>query len=87
MPRLLWLEGREPRPDAMINPSMAQHHLWMGQAQHDRGMLSARELAKIEAAAGMIARHSRTMFNPFTGEIRKVDPDDRPTTVFLGGIR
>ena len=37
--RLLWLNDREPRTDAVVNPSMAQFHLWLARAQRDRNPL------------------------------------------------
>ncbi len=88
--RLLWLDDREPRPDAAINPSMAQHHLWLAQAQRDAGNFSGRELEKMEGLTRAMASKSRTIFNPFTGEIRKIDANgevSEPATYFLGGIK
>ena len=86
--RLLPLKDREPRLDAIINPSMAQFYLWLAQAQRDHGNLSGREMARVEGAAGTMARRARTMFNPFTGEMRRVDENGEiieSTTIFLGG--
>jgi hypothetical protein len=87
--RLLPIDDREPRLDAgMLNPSMAQHHLWLAQVQFDYSNLSSRELGKFEGMLSMPARRSRTLFNPFTGEIRRMDSNDeimRPSIVFLGG--
>ena len=86
--RLLPIRDREPRLDAIINPSMAQHHLWLAQAQRDHGNLSDREMARVESAAGATAKRARTLFNPFTGEIRRVDENGEiieTSSVFLGG--
>jgi hypothetical protein len=70
--RLLSLEDREPNPEAIRDPSSAQFQLWLAQAQRDTGAYSSRELAAMERAANPMAAKSRTVFNPFTGEIRKV---------------
>jgi hypothetical protein len=71
--RLLSLRDREPKWDAALDPSSAQLHLWLAQAQRDMGYFGARELAGMERKVGSMARRSKTIFNPFTGEIRKVD--------------
>lgn len=55
-----------------IDPSSAQLVLWAGQAQHDLGMISSKELAVLEAQAKTQAGRARTIYNPFTGEYRKV---------------
>lgn len=88
--RLLWLDDREPNSEAIINPSMAQFQLWLAQAQHDYGNYSSVELSKLEAKASWGAQRSKTIFNPFTGELRKIDSNgeiSEPTTVFLGAAR
>jgi hypothetical protein len=88
--RLLWLDNREPNPEALINPSMAQYHLWLAQAQRDHGNFSGREMAQMEGKARAMASHSRTLFNPFTGEVRKLNSNgevEAPSSVFLGGMR
>jgi len=71
--RLLLPGEREPSPALMLDPSSAQFQLWLAQAQRDAGRISGRELAGIERAAAPLAHRSRTIFNPFTGEIRKVE--------------
>jgi hypothetical protein len=71
--RLLSLHDREPKWDAVLDPSSAQFHLWLAQAQHDKGNFGARELADMERRIGAAAKRSKVMFNPFTGAIRKVD--------------
>jgi hypothetical protein len=71
--RLLSLTDREPKWDAALDPSSAQLHLWLAQSQHDMGNFGTRELAHIELKVRNMARRSKTIFNPFTGEIRKVD--------------
>ncbi len=88
--RLLPLDDREPRPDAATNPSMAQHHLWLAQAQFDHRNIGVNELSKIEGKLAMNARQSRTIFNPFTGEVRRLDANgevSEPVSYFLGGIK
>ena len=87
--RLLWLDEREPNPQAAVtNPSMAQFHLWLAQAQRDHGNISGRDMARMEYAASRMAARSQTMFNPFTGEVRTLNSNDEieaPSSVFLGG--
>jgi hypothetical protein len=86
--RLLPLDGREPSAEAITDPSTAQFQLWLAQAKRDQNNLSGRELSKIEGAASMLASRSRTMFNPFTGEVRRINSNgevEEPTSVFLGG--
>jgi hypothetical protein len=67
------LENREPNTHAAIDPSMAQFHLWLAQAQRDHGRISDAEMTRMEAAAQSLASRSRVMFNPFTGEIRRME--------------
>lgn len=55
-----------------IDPSSAQLLLWHGQAQFDLGAISSRELAVLERTAGAAAGRARTIYNPYTGEIRRV---------------
>jgi hypothetical protein len=67
----------EPR-DESIEPlitdcSMAQFHLWLAQAQRDKKMISGKELAVVEKLVGPKAKKAKTIYNPFTGEIRKVE--------------
>jgi hypothetical protein len=69
--RLLWLDDREPRPDAVLDPTSAQFHLWLAQSQHDHGNFGARELADMERRVGALARRARVAFNPFTGQFRR----------------
>ena len=88
--RLLWLDDREFNPEAIINDSMAQHYLWRAQALRDRNQISDAEMAKMEGMLSSRARAARTMFNPFTGEVRHIDSNGEvstPTTVFLGGAK
>lgn len=54
-----------------IDPSSAQLKLWHAQKQHDLGVLSSKELAVVEQIAGRTAGRARTIYNPYTGEIRK----------------
>lgn len=55
----------------LADPSNAQVRLWHAQAQHDEGVISAKELAVLERLAGSQAGRSRAIYNPFTGEIRR----------------
>jgi hypothetical protein len=54
-----------------ISPSSAQLVLWHGQMQHDLGLISSKELAVLEAQTQGEAKRSRTIYNPYTGEVRK----------------
>jgi hypothetical protein len=54
------------------DPSSAQFNLWLAQMKRDHGDLSDREMAGVEAIFSE-AKKSKTMYNPFTGEIRKVE--------------
>lgn len=65
-----------PIPDRMpLMGSMDAAQSWlnlkMAEAQRDRGLMSGRELSKVEIALQPQARKARTIYNPFTGEIRK----------------
>ena len=71
--RLLPFEDREVNLDAALDPSSAQFQLWLAQMKRDHGDISGKEMGKVETVAQPMAQRSRTMFNPFTGEIRKVD--------------
>lgn len=62
---------KEVNLDAILDPSSAQLQLWLAQMKRDHGDLSSREMNKIEIAAKPLAGKSRTLYNPFTGEIRK----------------
>ncbi len=68
-----------PFPDQPVfshlinDPSSAQIQLWMAQARRDHGMISDHEMSIVEGVAGAQARKSIAMFNPFTGEYRKVE--------------
>jgi hypothetical protein len=73
MPRLLTFTDREPRPDAIDNPEIAQFHLWLAQIQRDHGNLGGHDMRRMEMTAQPMARRARTMFNPFTGEIRRYE--------------
>lgn len=41
--------------------------------KRDHGDLSGREMGRVETFIQPMAKTSKTLFNPFTGEIRKVD--------------
>ena len=55
----------------VFDPSSAQLQLWHAQAQRDQTIISDKELAVVERLAGQTAGRSRSIYNPFTGEIRK----------------
>ena len=69
--RLLSIDGRDLNLDAARDPSSAQFQLWLAQMKRDHGDLSGREMGKVESAVQPMARRSRTLFNPFTGEVRR----------------
>jgi hypothetical protein len=71
--RLLPIDNRDVNLDAALDPSSAQFQLWLAQMKRDHCDLSGREMGKVESAVQPMAKKSRTMFNPFTGEIRKVE--------------
>lgn len=54
-----------------IDPSSVQLRLWHAQMQHDEGKLSSKELMKLERVASATSGRVRTIYNPYTGEIRK----------------
>lgn len=87
--RLLWIDDREPNPEAITDPSMAQFQLWLAQAHRDHGNIGGRDMSRMEGVAGRMASRSKTMFNPFTGEIRRINANgeiEQPMSVFLGGL-
>jgi hypothetical protein len=55
----------------LLDPGAAQLQLWHAQAQHDRTMISGKELAIVERLAGQLAGRAHSIYNPYTGEIRK----------------
>lgn len=64
---------REINLDAVLDPSSAQMQLWLAQMKRDHGDISGRELSKIEQVVRPLAKQAKTIYNPFTGEIRKVE--------------
>ncbi len=54
-----------------LDPSTIQLRLWHAQMQHDQGKLSSAELMKLERIAKQTSGRVRTVYNPYTGEIRK----------------
>lgn len=75
---LLNVDGRPmgETPDierACFHPSSAQFQLWLAQARRDKGRISDREMRVIERIAAPRARRSIAMWNPFTGEKRRVE--------------
>jgi hypothetical protein len=73
MSRFLSFADRQVNIDAALDPSSAQFQLWLAKMKRDHGDISGREMGNIEHAIAPQAKKSRTMFNPFTGEIRKVE--------------
>jgi hypothetical protein len=62
------VEGLE---NMLLDPSAAQLQLWHAQSQRDRMMISDKELAVVERLSGRMAGEAKTIYNPYTGEIRK----------------
>jgi hypothetical protein len=62
------VEGLE---NCLLGAGAAQLQLWHAQAQRDRAMISGKELAIVEKLAGQLAARARSIYNPYTGEIRK----------------
>jgi hypothetical protein len=56
-----------------LDPNQAKLNLQLSRMQRDQGSLSDREMAKIEQILNPQAKKSRTMYNPFTGELKKVE--------------
>lgn len=72
MPRLLPFLDKEPNPTALAEPTSADFQMMLAQIRRDHGLLSDREMARLELQGTGQARQSRRIFNPFTGEMRKV---------------
>lgn len=73
--RLLPFVDKEPNPEAILDPATAQFQLWLAQIQRDHGNLSDKQMAHMELRAAPQAAKAKTIFNPFTGEIRRIDAD------------
>lgn len=52
-------------------PTSALIRIWHARSQHDHGLISSKELAVLERIAGQSAGRARSIYNPFTGELRK----------------
>jgi len=63
------------KPDLEVfafSPTSADFHMMLRKMQRDQGSISDREMALAEKIAGPSAQKSeRTIFNPFTGEVRR----------------
>jgi hypothetical protein len=71
--RTISFKDRQINIDAALDPSSAQLQLWLAQMKRDHGDISGQEMAKVEQAIQPAAKQSKTLYNPFTGEIRKVE--------------
>jgi hypothetical protein len=71
--RTLSFKDRDININAVVDPTSAQFQLWLAQMKHDHGDISSRELASVETRINSSAKKSKTLYNPFTGEIRKVE--------------
>jgi hypothetical protein len=63
--------------DAACNESSAQIQLWLAQMKRDHGDYSGREMEQAEIALQPQQKKARCMFNPFTGEFKRILPKDR----------
>jgi hypothetical protein len=59
--------------DAALDPTSAQIQLWLAKMKRDHMDISDREMSKVEQAIQPMAKRARTIYNPFTGEIRKME--------------
>jgi len=50
----------------------AAWQMYLAKARRDKGMISDKEMAVVERVAGPLAKRSYSMFNPFTGERKRV---------------
>lgn len=73
--RTISFKDKEVNLEAVVDPTSAQFQLWLAQMKRDHGDISGRELSKVERAVKPEARKARTIYNPFTGEIRRIDAD------------
>ncbi len=59
--------------DAILDPSSAQMQLWLAKMKRDHNQISGREMAQVEQHAAPLAKKAKTIYNPFTGEFRRVE--------------
>jgi len=59
-------------PDAITDPTSAQIQMWLAQMKRDHSDISAKEMEQHETAFGSQARRARCMYNPFTGEFKRI---------------
>jgi len=71
--RLLPFENKEIFMDVSQDPSSAQFQIWLAQMKRDHGLISDFEMGKVENSLQSQAKKAKTIYNPFTGEIRKVE--------------
>jgi hypothetical protein len=63
-------------PEVALDPSSAQFQLWLAQMKRDHNDISDAEMTKAEIAVGGQASGARCMYNPFTGEFKRIKPGD-----------
>lgn len=66
-------KDRQFNPDAILDPTSAQFQLWLAQMKRDHGDISGRAMEQAEINAAGHAKKAKIMYNPFTGEIRRVE--------------
>ena len=64
---------RQVNLDAVLDPSSAQMQLWLAKMKRDHNQISGREMAQVEQAITPLAKKAKTIYNPFTGEFRRVE--------------
>ncbi|MGZ4849803.1 MAG: hypothetical protein ACXV2C_00255 [Candidatus Bathyarchaeia archaeon] len=72
MSKTISFKDREINFNAVLEPTSAQIQLWLAQMKRDHSDISDNEMAKVEQAIAPMAKKAKTIYNPFTGEIRKV---------------
>lgn len=73
--RTISFKDRDLNPATVLDPSSAQLQVWLAQMKRDHGDISGKEMSKVETACQPLARKARTIMNPYTGEIRRIDAD------------
>jgi hypothetical protein len=67
---------KEVNPDAILDRSSAQFQTWLAQIKRDHGQLTGREMEQAEIAIGGRQKTARCMYNPFTGEFKRIKLGD-----------
>jgi len=65
-------KDKEFNADAILDPTSAQFQMWLAQIKRDHGDMSGREMEQAEIAVGGRMGTARCMYNPFTGEFKRI---------------